>query len=90
MVVLGCVLDMVLLWVSAIIYIELMALSLGLGAPKITPCPLNVQRSLISASIFHISAVYAPVGLCFRYDAFVGLILFSFTPTIRFRGPRSH
>ena len=34
MVVLGCALDTVVLWVSAIIYLELMALSLGLGVPE--------------------------------------------------------
>ena len=51
MVVLGCALDMLLLWIS-IIYLELMALSLGLGAPgapKTAICPLNMQISLIVA-----------------------------------------
>ena len=55
MVELGCALDMVLLWVSAIIYLELIVLSLGFGvpgAPKITKCPLNMQISLNVASIF--------------------------------------
>ena len=55
MVVLGCALDMVFLWVSANIYLELMALSLGLGAPgapKMTKCPLNMQISLIVATMF--------------------------------------
>ena len=55
MVLLGCALYMMLLWVSAIIYLEFMALSLGLGAPgapKTTICPLNTQISLIVASIF--------------------------------------
>ena len=33
MVLLGFVLDMMLLWVSAIITLELMTLSIGLGAP---------------------------------------------------------
>ena len=55
MVVLGCALDMMLLRVSAIIYLELMTLSLDLGAPgapKTTIYPLNMQISLIVASIF--------------------------------------
>ena len=52
-----CALNMMLLFVFAIIALELMAISLDLGAPgarKMTPCPLNVQISLIVASIFHI------------------------------------
>ena len=70
-----CALNMMLLCVSAIIALELMALSLGLGAlaPKITPCHLNVLISLIVASLFHIFAVYCSIGLCFGYDALVGL-----------------
>ena len=70
-----CASNMMLLCVFDIIALELMAISLGLGAPKaleMTPCPLNVQISLIVASIFHISAVYGPIKLCFGYDAFVG------------------
>ena len=70
-----CALNMMLLCVFAIIALELMAISLGLGAsgaPEMTPCPLNVQISPIVASIFHISAVYGPIGLCFGYDAPVG------------------
>ena len=46
---------MVLPWVSAIIYVELIALSLGEGAPgalKTTIYPLNMQISLIVASMF--------------------------------------
>ena len=65
-------LNMMLVCVSAIMALELMALLLGLrapGAPKMTPCP---QISLIVVSIFHILAVYGPVGLCFGYDAPVG------------------
>ena len=50
MVVLGCALDMVLRWVSAIINLKLMALSLGLGVPEMTPCPVNVGISLIVAN----------------------------------------
>ena len=67
-----CALNMMLLFVFAIIALELMAISLGLGAsgaPEMTPCPLNVQISLIVALIFYISAVYGPIGLCFEYDA---------------------
>ena len=44
MVILGCALDMVLLWVFAIEYLERMALSLGLGvpgAPKMTMSAAN-------------------------------------------------
>ena len=44
-IVLGCALNMMLLWVYAIIYQELMALSLGLGAPeapKTNICPPNM------------------------------------------------
>ena len=46
MVQLGFALDMILLLVPAIISLELMALSLGLGstgAPKMTQCTLNMQ-----------------------------------------------
>ena len=93
MVVLGCALDMVLLWVSVIEYLEDMVLSLGLGAPgdfKMTPCPLNARISLIVASIFHISAVCGCIRLCFGYGAPVGLcyhICGAHAPINRFRGP---
>ena len=93
MVQLGCALDMMLLWVSAILSLELMALSLGLGstgAPKMTQCTLNVQISLIIASIFYFSAVYGPIELCFGYDALIGLCYHNFRahdPIDRFRGP---
>ena len=76
MVQLGSALDMMLLWVSAILSLKLMALSLGLGstgAPKMTQCTLNMQISLIVASIFDISAVYSLVGFCFGYIALMGL-----------------
>ena len=66
MVLLGCALDLMLLWVFAIISLELIALSLGWGfkgAPKMTQCTLNVQISLIVASIFHISAFHGPIGI---------------------------
>ena len=55
MVLLGCALDMMPLRVYATTYLELMAPSLDLGAPrasKTTICPLNMQISLIVASIF--------------------------------------
>ena len=67
---------MMLLWVSAILSLELIALSLGLGstrAPKMNQCTLNVQISMSVASIFHISADYGPIGFCFRHDALEGL-----------------
>ena len=82
-----------LLWASAIISLELIALSLGLGstgAPKMTQCTLNVQISLIIASIFYFSAVYGPIELCFGYDALIGLCYHNFRahdPIDRFRGP---
>ena len=93
MVQLGCALDMMLLWVSAIISLELIALSLGLesiGAPKMTQYTLNAQIYLIVASIFHISAVFGPIGFCFEHDALVGLFYHKSKapdPIKRFRGP---
>ena len=84
-----CALNMTLLCVFATIALELMAISLGLGAsgaPEMTPCPLNVQISLIVASIFHISAVYGLILLFFGYDAPVGfcyLIFRAHAPTTR-------
>ena len=63
------------------------------GAPKMSQCTLNVQISLILASIFHILAVYGPIGFCFGYDALVGLCYhelmssWPYGPTARFRGP---
>ena len=68
--------DTILLCLSAIISLELMAQLLALeanGAHKTIPCPLNVQIFLIVASIFHVSAVYGPIGLWFEYDAVVGV-----------------
>ena len=44
-----------LLWVSAVKYLELINLTLGFGAPedlRMSICPLNMQISLIVASIF--------------------------------------
>ena len=82
-----------LLCVSDMISLELMALSLGLGAPgapKMTPCPLNVRISLIVASILEISSVYGLIGLRFGYDALVGLCYHVFKahgPITGFRGP---
>ena len=93
MVFFGCAFDMMLMWVSAIITLELMTLSIGLGgpvAPKTTPCPLNVQISLIVDSIFQISAIYGLFWLCFRYDADVGLCYHIFRahgPITEFRAP---
>ena len=76
MVPLSCALDMMLLWISATISLGLMALSLSLGAPgapKIPLSPPNVWISSILTLVFDISAVYGPIGLCFGYDAPVGL-----------------
>ena len=95
MVILGSALDMMLLWVSAIIFLELLALSVGLGAlgtPKMSPCSLNVGISLIVARILHISASYGPIELYFGSDALVGLcyyILRAHDPINRIRGPWS-
>ena len=88
-----CALNMTLLCVFATIALELMAISLGLqasGAPEMTSCPLNVQISPIVASIFYISAVYGPIGLCFGYDAPIGPFFHNFRarePIDRFRVP---
>ena len=49
-----------------------------------------MRISLIVASIFHISAVYGPIGLCFGYDAPIGTCYHNFRahdPIDRFRGP---
>ena len=86
---------MMLLSVSAIIFLELLALSVGLrapGTPKMSPCPLNVGISLIVATILQISASYGPIELYFGYDALVGLcyyILRAHDPINRIRGPWS-
>jgi hypothetical protein len=59
-------------------------------APKMTQCTLNMQISVIVASIFHILAVYGPIGFCFGYDALVGLCYHNFRahdPINRFIGP---
>ena len=44
-VLLGCAMDMMFLWVSAMVCLGLMALLLGLGAPEVpfNPCPTNIQ-----------------------------------------------
>ena len=62
----------------------------SIGAPKMTQCTLNAQISLIVASIFHISAVFGPIGFCFEHDALVGLFYHKSKvpdPIKRFRGP---
>ena len=93
MVLLSCALDMILLWVSAIISLGLMTPSLGLGAPgapKIIICPQNVRITLILTLIFDISVVYGPIELCFGYDTPGGLsyhLSRAHNPIIRFRGP---
>ena len=76
MVVLGCALDMVLLWVSAIVYLEHMALSLGLGGPRGPQndyVHLKPRYIAFLASNLDISAVYSGIRLCFGYGALVGL-----------------
>ena len=76
MVLCSCAMEMIPLWVSAIISLGLMTLSLGLGAPgalKITICPPNVRLTSILTLIFDISVVYGPIELCFGYDTPVGL-----------------
>ena len=79
--------------VSAILSLELMPLSLGLGstgAPKMTQCTLDVQISLIVTSISYISAVYGPIELCFGYNALIGLCYHNFRAHDHmdwFRGP---
>ena len=78
MVLLSCALGMMLLWVSAIISLELVTLSVvkgAIGAPKMTLYTLNVHIFLIVVSIFHISVVYGLIGLCFGYDAPMALSL---------------
>ena len=72
----GCAMDMMLLWVSSIISLELMAFLLSLGstgAPKMILRTLDVEISLIVAPIFHSLAVYGPFWFCFRNDTLVGL-----------------
>ena len=72
----GCAMDMMLLWVSSIISLELMAFLLSLGstgAPKMILRTLDVEISLIVAPIFHSLAVYGPFWFFFRNDALVGL-----------------
>ena len=84
---------MVLLWVSAIIYLEHMALSLGLGGPrgpKNDYVHLNSRYIAFLASNFDISAVYGCIRFCFGYGAPVGLcyhICGAHAPITRFRDP---
>ena len=66
-----CVLNMTLLCVFATIALELMAISLGLGAsgaPEMTPCPLNVQISDCSFNISYLSSLLSNLA-CFEYGA---------------------
>ena len=73
MVLLGFGLNMMLLWVSASISQELLALSLGSEAPG-SPCPIIMRISLIVASNFYLSARFGLIELCFGYDALCYLI----------------
>ena len=88
---LGSALDMMLPKVTDTKNLGLMAVLLGLGAlgsPKmLLGCP-NTQISLILASIFNISAIYSPIGLCFGYGALVDYyycISRAHGPIVRFR-----
>ena len=63
-------------WVSAIVHLEHMALSIGLGGPRGPQndyVHLKPRYIAFLASNFDISAGYGPIGLCFGYDAPVGL-----------------
>ena len=74
-VLLGCALNMML---STILALELMTLLLGLGAPgplKMTPCPLNVQISLILASLW-ISASLEIFGEIFFSPYHLDFVIF--------------
>ena len=88
MALLGCVLNMMLLCVSAIIALELMALSLVLGAPGAPQTDYITHKwaNIFDCSlIFRISAVYGPIRLCFGYDAPIGP--FYHDPIDQVRGP---
>ena len=84
---------MVPLWVSAIVYLEHMALSLGLGGPRGPQndyVHLKPRYIAFLASNLDISAVYGCIRLCFGYGAPVGLcyhICGAHAPINRFRGP---
>ena len=90
MVLSGCAFDMMLQWFSAIIFLELMALSPGFGAPgasKMTISTLNMQMFLIVALIFlfmlflvHFCYALKMMLLCLSANQAHG-------PTTRFRGP---
>ena len=92
MVLLGFGLDVMHLQVSGVISLALTALSPGLrapGAPKMTPCPLNVRICLIVNSMFYIPTSYGPAELCFGYDALLCLgyyISRAHGPFNRFKG----
>ena len=85
---------MVPLWVSAIVYLEHMALSLGLGGsrgPQNDYVHLKPRYIVFLASNFDILAVYGGIRLGFVYDAPVGLCYYisrAHRPITRFRGPR--
>ena len=74
MVLLSCALDMMLLWVSTIISLELMVLSFGLRVPLEPfndPVTLKVDSILDLAIIFYI---YTVSRFYFEYDVAVGLL----------------
>ena len=73
MVLLSCTLDMMLLWISAIISLELMVLSLALRVPLE---PFNVPVTLIVDSILDLAIIldiYAASRFYFEYDVAVEL-----------------
>ena len=83
MVLLICVLDMMLLWVSAISYPELIALGIETPcAPKTNICPLNMQISLIVTSI-SLSMLFM---VQFRCDLTMMLLCVSATKGCLLRG----
>ena len=94
MVQLSSTFEIIIIWISAIISLGLMTLSLGLRAleaSKITICPTNVQITSILTLIFNIFVVYGQIGLCFGDDTPGGLcyhISWAHDSTKRFRGPQ--
>ena len=73
MVLLSCALDMMLLWVSTIISLELMVLSFGLRVPLE---PFNDPVTPKVDSIFDLAIIldiYAVSRFYFEYDVAVGL-----------------
>ena len=92
MVQLSSTFEIIIIWVSAIISLGLMTLSLGLRAleaSKITICPTNVQITSILTLIFNISVVYGQIGLCFGDDTSAIISLGLMTLPKGLGGPRA-